>query len=144
MKETKKMWIYLIDIVIGAMLAFVGWVNIKNEYYSSLLFATGFALAFSAAVQIIRLIYWNSPKHVEEYEAKKQEAHIDAVDERKRHIREKAGYITYQFMAIALMIIMIILALLHVEAWIIGMLFLLFCLQCSVWIIVFRRLEKRM
>ena len=144
MKETKKMWIFLFYIVIGTMLAVVGWVNIKNEYYSSLLFAMGFGISFSAVVQIIRLIYWNSPKHEQEYEARKQEAHIDAVDERKRHIREKAGYITYQFMAIALMIIMIILALLHVEAWIIGMLFLLFCLQCTVWTIVFRRLEKRM
>ena len=144
MKETKKMWIFLLDIVIGAMLAFVGWVNIKNEYYSSLLFATGFALAFSAAVQIIRLIYWNSPKHVEEYEAKKQEAHINAVDERKRHIREKAGYVTYQIMTFALLILIAILAWLHVEFWVMGMVLAIFLSQCTVWTIVFRRLEKRM
>ena len=144
MKETKKMWIFLLDIVIGALLAFVGWVNIKNEYYSSLLFATGFALAFSAAVQIIRLIYWNSPKHVKEYEAKKQEAHIDAVDERKRYIREKAGYVTYQIMTISLLIFMTILAWLHVEVWIMGMILAIFLFQCIVWTIVFHRLEKRM
>lgn len=144
MKEVKKMWIFLLDIVIGALLAFVGWVNIKNEYYSSLLFATGFALAFSAAVQIIRLIYWNSPKHVKEYEAKKQEAHIDAVDERKRHIREKAGYVTYQIMTISLLILMTILAWLHVEVWIMGMVLAIFLFQCAVWTIVFHRMEKRM
>ena len=144
MKEVKKMWIFLLDIVIGALLAFVGWVNIKNEYYSSLLFATGFALAFSAAVQIIRLIYWNSPKHVKEYEEKKQEAHIDAVDERKRHIREKAGYVTYQIMTISLLILMTILAWLHVEVRIMGMILAIFLFQCAVWTIVFHRLEKRM
>ena len=144
MKETKKMWIFLLDIVIGALLAFVGWVNIKNEYYSSLLFATGFALAFSAAVQIIRLIYWNSPKHVKEYEAKKQQAHIDAVDERKRYIREKAGYVTYQIMTISLLIFMTILAWLHVEVRIMGMILAIFLFQCAVWTIVFHRLEKRM
>ena len=144
MKETKKMWIFLFYIVIGIFLAVVGWVSIKNEYYSSLLFAMGFGIAFSAVVQTIRLIYWNSPKHEHEYEARKQEAHIDAVDERKRHIREKAGYVTYQIMAVAFMIIVIILALLHVEVWIIGMIFLLFCFQCIVWTIAFHRLEKRM
>ena len=144
MKEVKKMWIFLLDIVIGALLAFVGWVNIKNEYYSSLLFATGFALAFSAAVQIIRLIYWNSPKHMKEYEEKKQEAHIDAVDERKRHIREKAGYVTYQIMTISLLIFMTILAWLHVEVRIMGMILAIFLFQCIVWTITFHRLEKRM
>ena len=144
MKETKKMWIFLIDIVIGALLAFVGWVNIKNEYYSSLLFATGFALAFSAIAQIVRLIYWNSPKHEQEYEARKQEAHINAVDERKRHIREKAGYVTYQIMTVALWLLIIILAWLHVEVWIMGMILSIFLFQCIVWTIAFRRLEKRM
>ena len=144
MKETKKMWIFMIDIVIGAMLAYVGWFNIKNEYYSSLLFATGFALAFSAAVQIIRLIYWNSPKHAEQYEAKKQEAHIDAVDERKQHIREKAGYATYRIMTISLFILTAVLGWLHVEVWIMGMVLAIFLFQCIVWTVVFHRLEKRM
>ena len=144
MKETKKMWILLLYIVIGVLFAVVGWFNIKDEYYSSLLFAMGFGFAFNAIVQIIRLIYWNSPKHEQEYEAKKQEAHINAVDERKQYIREKAGYVTYKIMLLTLPILLMILALLHAEAWIIGMLFLLFCFQCIVWTIVFRRLEKRM
>ena len=143
MKEVKKIQIFIVETIAGAVIAVIGW-NINNDYYSSLVFAAGFGFAFSSIVQIMRLIYWNSPKHEQEYEARKQEAHINAVDERKRHIRERAGYVTYQITIITLLILLIILALLHVEAWIIGMLFLLFCFQCIVWTIAFRRLEKRM
>lgn len=80
----------------------------------------------------------------QEYEARKQEAHINAVDERKQNIRERTGYVTYVVMAITLPILSFILALLHVEAWIIGMVLLIFLFQCVVWTIAFRRTEKRM
>lgn len=143
MKEIKKMCILIVESIVGVIIAIVGW-NINTDYYSSLIFAGGFGLAFSSVVQMMRLIYWNSPKHEQEYEAKKQEAHINAVDERKRHIRERAGNTTNQVMAVTLLVLEIILALLHVEAWIVGMLFLLFLFQFVVWTIVFRRLEKRM
>ena len=143
MKEVKKMRVLIVEAVVGAVIAVIGW-NINVDYYMSLVFACGFGLSFSSIVQIIRLIYWNSPKHEQEYEARKQEAHINAVDERKQHIRERTGYVTYVVMAITLPILSFILALLHVEAWIIGMVLLIFLFQCVVWTIVFRRIEKRM
>ena len=143
MKEVKKMRVLIIEAVVGAVIAVIGW-NINIDYYMSLVFAGGFGLSCSSIVQIIRLIYWNSPKHEQEYEARKQEAHINAVDERRQHIRERTGYVTYVVMAITLPILSFILALLHVEAWIIGMVLLIFLFQCVVWTIVFRRIEKRM
>ena len=143
MKEVKKMRVLIIEAVVGAVIAVIGW-NINIDYYMSLVFACGFGLSFSSIVQIIRLIYWNSPKHEQEYEARKQEAHINAVDERRQHIRERTGYVTYVIMAITLPALSFILALFHVEAWIIGMVLLIFLFQCVVWTIVFRRIEKRM
>lgn len=143
MKEVKKMRILIVEAIIGAVIAVIGW-NINIDYYMSLVFACGFGLAFSSIVQIIRLIYWNSPKHEQEYEARKQEAHINAVDERKQHIRERAGYITCQIMTVTLPVLLFILALLHVEVWIIWMMLLIFLFQCVVWTIAFRKIEKRM
>lgn len=143
MKEVKKMRVLIIEAVIGVVIAVIGW-NINIDYYMSLVFACGFGLSFSSIVQIIRLIYWNSPKHEQEYEARKQEAHINAVDERRQHIRERTGYVTYVIMAITLPALSFILALFHVEAWIIGMVLLIFLFQCVVWTIVFRRIEKQM
>lgn len=143
MKEVKKMRVLLVDAVIGAVIAVIGW-NIKVDYYSSIIFAGGFGCAFSAVVQIIRLIYWNSPKHEQEYEERKMKAHIDAVDERKQHIRARAGYATYKVMAITLPLLSCALALLHVEVWILWMMLLLFLFQCVVWTVALRRIEKRM
>lgn len=143
MKEVRKMRVLIIKAVVGAVIAVIGW-NINIDYYTSLIFACGFGLSFSSIVQIIRLIYWNSPKHEQEYEARKQEAHINAVDERKQHIRERTGYVTYVVMAITLPVLSFVLAMFHVEAWIIGMVFLIFLFQCIVWTIVFHRIEKRM
>ena len=144
MKDDNRTKITLIiEAVVGVAIAVIGW-TVNIDYYSSLIFASGVGLASGAVSQIIRIIYWTSPKHKQEYEEKKQEAHINAVDERKRHIREKAGYITYQITAIALMILMFILALLHVKAWIVEMILAIFLLQLVVWTIVFHKLEKRM
>ena len=144
MKDDKKTKITLIiEAVVGVVIAVIGW-NSSIDYYSSLIFAAGVGLASGAISQIIRIIYWTGPKHKQEYEARKQEAHINAVDERKRHIREKAGDITNKITMIALMILMVILALLHVKAWIVLMVLAIFLFQWIVWTITFRRLEKRM
>ena len=78
------------------------------------------------------------------YEAKKQEAHINSVDERKQYLRMKAGHITYQIMTLLLLILSLILALIRVDVWVIAMIFLLFVVQWVIGIIVYRILEKKM
>ena len=140
MKEIK---ILIVEIVVGAIMAGIGF-TINIDYYSGLLFAGGFAFSFSAFVQILRLMYWNSPKHKQEYEARKREAHIDSIDERKQFLRAKAGLVTCQVTIILLFILEFILVLLHVEAWIIGLVFSLLIFQWIVWAVVFHTLEKRM
>lgn len=143
MKEIKKMRILIVEAIVGAAIAIIGW-NINIDYYTSMIFAAGVGLASAAVSQIIRLIYWNSPKHEQEYEARKQEAHINAVDERKQRIRERTGYVTYQIMAVTLLILSFILGLLRAGVWMILMVLFIFLFQCIVWTIVFHRMEKRM
>ncbi len=59
-------------------------------------------------------------------------------------MRMKAGHVTYQIMTVSLILLAFVLALLRVEAWIIGMVFLLFIVQYAVGTAVYRILENRM
>ena len=140
MKEKKP---FVIDILAGAVLICAG-IFVGADYYSTILFSMGIGLIAASAVQIVRIAYWQNPRRYMEYEAKKKEEHINSVDERKQYLRMKAGHITYQIMALSLLILSFILALIRAEEWIIAMIFLLFVVQWLVGIIVFHMLEKRM
>lgn len=140
MKDKKP---FIIDLAIGVVLIVIGLV-VQIDYYSIMLFAMGCGLAFGSIAQIVRIVYWQNPKREAEYEEKKQEAHINSVDERKQYIRMKAGHITYQIMTFALLALSFILALLRVEPWVIAMIFLLYVGQWLLGVLVYRRLEKSM
>jgi hypothetical protein len=140
MKEKKP---FVIEILVGIGLVCVSFF-VKADYYSTMIFSMGVGIMAASIVQIIRITYWQNPKRYEEYEAKKKEAHINSVDERKQYLRMKAGHVTYQIMTFSLLILSLILALVRVEVWIIAMIFLLFVLQWLIGVIVFHMLEKRM
>ena len=133
---------FVIKILISAILIGVSFL-VKNSYYSTMIFSMGIGFMAAPAVQLIRIIYWENPKRNKEYEAKKQEAHINRVDERKQYLRMKAGHVTYQIMTFSLLILSLILAFIRVEAWVTAMIFLLFIFQWAIGIIVFRVLEKK-
>ena len=134
---------FIIEMLISAILIGVSFL-VKSSYYSTIIFSMGIGSMVVAAVQLIRIIYWENPKRNKEYEAKKQEAHINSVDERKQYLRMKAGHVTYQIMTFSLLILSLILALIRVEAWVTAMILLLFFLQWAIGVIVFRVLEKKM
>lgn len=140
MKEKKP---FVIEILVGIGLVCVSFF-VKADYYSTMIFSMGVGIMAASIVQISRITYWQNPKRYAEYEAKKKEAHINSVDERKQYLRMKAGHVTYQIMTFSLLILSLILALVRVEVWIIAMIFLLFVLQWLVGVIVFHMLEKRM
>ncbi len=140
MKEKK---LFVIEILAGIGLVCVSFF-VKADYYSTMIFSMGVGIMAASIVQIFRITYWQNPKRYAEYEAKKKEAHINSVDERKQYLRMKAGHVTYQIMTFSLLILSLILVLIRVEVWIIAMIFLLFVLQWLLGNIVFRILEKRM
>lgn len=135
--------LFSIMSIVGAAFMCAGFLT-NMDYYSGLLASFGFALLFSNLFRLVRIFYWQSPKHRAEYEAKAQEAHINLFDERNQTLRSKAGHITYQIMFFVLLELSIILSLLRVEVWVIGMIFLLFLFQWIVGIVVYRVLQKRM
>ena len=71
-----------------------------------------------------------------------RENHINNVDERKIFLRMKAGSLVYQLMTFVYLFVAFVLALLHIEAWIIGIIFGLFLLQTFLGIILYKHFEK--
>ena len=138
--KNKKLFIF--EILISAILIGVSFL-VKSNYYLTMFFSMGIGIMVASAVQLIRIIYWENPKRNKEYAEKKQEAHINSVDERKQYLRMKAGHVTYQIMTFSLLILSLILAFIRVEAWVTAMIFLLFIFQWAIGIIVFRVLEKK-
>lgn len=134
---------FIIQFAVGVVLISGGLLT-QFEYYSTLLFAMGCGIASSSIVQIARIVYWQNPKRQAIYEEKKQETRINSIDERKQFLRMKAGHVTYQIMTFSLLLIAFMLALFRAEAWVIGMVFLLFVFQWAIGIMVYRILEKRM
>ena len=143
MNNKKELRPYLISLTVGMILVGIG-LTTNFGYYSKLILMTGFGLACGEAVHALRLLYWKSPKRHEEYEAKKEEARINSIDERKQFLRMKSDHITYQIMVFVLLFLALALALFRTDSWIIGMVFLLFVFQYVTGIIVFRVLEKRL
>lgn len=134
---------FMIQFIIGIVLIGGGLI-LQVDYYSTMLFAMGCGLAFSAIVYTARIVYWQNPKRQAVYERKKQEAHINSIDERKQYLRMKAGHVTYQIMFFCLLLIAFVLALFRAEAWVTGMIFSLFIVQWAVGNMVYRILEKRL
>ena len=63
---------------------------------------------------------------------------------KKRDIKKalKAGSLVYQLMTFVYLFVAFVLALLHIEAWIIGIIFGLFLLQTFLGIILYKHFEK--
>ena len=139
----KKIKSFLICILAGVVFIAAGFL-VKADYNSTLLCSIGFGLIFSSAAGLVRIFYWSRPSGQAEYNARKEEWHINMIDERKQYIRAKSGQIAYQIMTFVLLGISFILAVFQAKAWIIAMLFGLFIFQYIIGIVVFRYLEKRM
>ena len=82
------------------------------------------------------------PKNKEKLQNINRENHINNVDERKIFLRMKAGSLVYQLMTFVYLFVAFVLALLHIEAWIIGIIFGLFLLQTFLGIILYKHFEK--
>lgn len=93
MKKSDKIML-AIYIVIGVALVIIG-VTIQVDYYSSMIFAMGFALIFSGIMQFVRYYHHTRPENIEEYRKKVRQQEINLKDERKVQLRNRAGYISW-------------------------------------------------
>lgn len=138
----KKIKSFLICILAGVVFIAAGFL-VKVDYNSTLLCSIGFGLIFSSAASLGRIFYWSRPSRQAEYNARKEEWHINMIDERKQYIRAKSGQIAYQIMTFVLLGLSFILAVFRAEPWIIAMIFGLFIFQYIIGIVVFKRLERQ-
>lgn len=140
MKKIKQV---VICTLAGSAFILAGFI-VKEDYNSTLLCSIGFGLIFFSIVVIGKSFYWNRPSRQEEYNARKEEAQINLIDERKQYIRARSGQIAYQIMTFVLLGLSFILGVFRAEPWIIAMVFGLFIFQYIIGVAVFKRLEKRM
>lgn len=138
----KKKLSFIIEIIIGIIFICFGYFVINTGYYSTLFYAMGFGLAFASCVQLLKIYYYETPKNKEKLENINREIIINSVDERKVFLRMKAGSLVYQLMTFVYLFVAFVLALLHIEAWIIGIIFGLFLLQTFLGIVLYKHLEK--
>ena len=126
----KKKLSFIIEIIIGIIFICFGYFVIDTDYYATLFYAMGFGLAFASGVQLLKICYYEMPKNIKN------------VEERKIGLRMKAGSLVYQLMTFVYLFVAFVLALLHIEAWIIGIIFGLFLLQTFLGIILYKHFEK--
>ena len=115
-----------------------------DGYYGNMVFWMGFGMVCAESVQLIKYCWWRAPARKDAYEAKQQEAHINAVDERKQMLRMRAGWLSNQIMFFVLLVLDLVLALLKAPAWVILILFVLWIGQYIIGVVIYHHLEKRM
>ena len=71
---------FIIYIGIGAVLMAASLPHMDG-YYGNMVFWVGFGTVCAESVQLFKYCWWRAPAHKDAYEAKRQEAHINAVDE---------------------------------------------------------------
>ena len=109
MKKSDKIML-AIYIVIGIALVIIG-VTIQVDYYSSMIFAMGFAFIFSIIMQFVRHYHHTRPENVDAYRKKVRQQEINLKDERKVQLRNRAGYISWAVTMVACFIASFIAAL---------------------------------
>ena len=134
---------FIIYIGIGIALMAVSLPH-GDGYYGNMVFWLGFGMVCAESVQLIKYCWWRAPARKDAYEAKQQEAHINAVDERKQMLRMRAGWLSNQIMFFVLLVLDLVLALLKAPAWVILILFVLWISQYIIGVVIYHHLEKRM
>lgn len=137
----KKNKTFIILFPAGVIFMISG-IILQTDYYSILLFSVGLGLVFVSVTDQIRRLYYQMPRNQEKALARKQESHLEAVDERKIFLREKAGALTNQLLTLILLVVTFILALFHTAFWIICLVFGLFLIQQGLYFFIHHSLEK--
>ena len=91
-KKDRIFWVFY--IMAGRVIMVVG-LKLDIEYYSTLLFAVGFAFVSNGIVRVVGNWYHMRPENREKYQEKLHQQQINIKDERKIQLRHHAGYIAW-------------------------------------------------
>ena len=137
----KKNKTFIILFTAGVIFMISG-IILRADYYSILLFSVGFGLVFISVMNQLRRYYYQMPRNREKALAREHESHLEAVDERKIFLRERAGALTNQLLTLILLVVAFILALFRTAPWIICLVFGLFLVQQALYFFIHHSLEK--
>lgn len=142
MKKNNMIFLIIYSII-GIILMIAG-ITANIDYYSSMMFAMGFACLTSSIVQLLRQYRDSRPENAETVREKQRRQAINLKDERNIQLRHQAGYMTFQITTIGCFIGASITALVRVDAWIVGSLFLLAIVQYIIAGIIYKYLCEKM
>lgn len=131
-------------IFITGVLCMIGACFLKEDYYANMLRSVGIAWIVSGGIQLKQYFYYSKPEHQAEYAERQTQQRISLQDERNVMLRQMAGHKVYQIMFFVLLAVSLLFALLRIEAWITGIVFLLWLAQYVMGILLFRYYEKRL
>lgn len=142
MRKSEKITLELF-IIFGILLIFIG-TRINVDYYSSLIFAIGVALAFNSIMQFLRVWHNTRPENIEAYKEKQRQQSINLKDERKIQLRNRSGYITWEISMILFFVASFVASLFRANSIIVVSLFIIGVLEYIVATIIYKYLCKRM
>lgn len=142
MKKSDRIFL-VIYIIIGGAFMLLGCTT-RIEYYSTLMFAMGFALLFNSAAQMIRYHHNTKPENIEAYREKMRKQSIDLKDERKVQLRNRAGYIAWAASLVMCCIAAFVASLLRAEIWVIFIFVGIVVVQYIMATIIYKYLCKKM
>lgn len=105
----------IIYSIIGIVLMITG-IIANIDYYSSMMFAMGFACLANSLVQLLRQYQDSRPENAKAVRERQRKQIINLKDERNIQLRHQAGYITFQITTISYFIGSFIAALVRVNA----------------------------
>lgn len=88
------------NLLTSACFLFTGAILLVISFYfesklDNLLFSLGFTYLIIGLFSIAKYCYWRTPTNSARYQERLEEAHINAIDERKEMLRNKAGRQAY-------------------------------------------------
>lgn len=142
MKKSKIVFLAIYSII-GIALIIMG-VTANIDYYSSLMIGMGTGCFVSSIVQFLREYRDTRPENAEAVRERKRKQTINLKDERKIQLRHQAGYMTFQITAIGCFVGAFVAAIFRLDAWIVGVLFVLAVVQYITANVIYKYLSTKM
>lgn len=143
--KTIGKWVFL--TIAGAVTVYLGGfilIDEKLKGISGLLLGVGPVLTVLGLGNIVHLLWLNKPKNKVKYDEKIRMSKIEAKDERKIRIREKAGWKTNIIIFYILMALTVMFSLMGIDQIVVTMLSGVVVFQIAFGIFMFNQYAKKM
>jgi hypothetical protein len=149
-KRNTKIFVFnVVMFILGIVILLLGFNQVTAPSIIALV-GLGGALSLSAAIWIMRSLYWGVPSRKAEYENHVKAQRIDLKDERKIMLRDKSGRVAYLIgMAVLVVSILVFRVLQALNIYDVGRMFIFFTsvfviFEYFLGIIIFNIMSKKL